>query len=162
MKLLELIVEISSKMVEIISVVLLLLMIVITCLQVFLRYVLNNPTSWSGEVAIILLIWLGYLGIALGIKDKEHISIDYLYAKLNEKYRKALDCFFYVAVILFSILMIVNGRLLVGVTTMQKLPATGLSKAILYSALIVSGVLMILYSFRNICTIYLSKQKSSK
>ena len=146
--------EISSRIIEVISVVLLVLMIVITCYQVFLRYVFNSPTSWSGELAIIFLIWFGYLGIALGVKEKGHISIDFIYNKLNLTYRKCLDLFFYVCMIIFSIMMIVNGKLLFSVTTMQKLPATGLSKALLYLTLIVTGILMILYSVQNILEIF--------
>ena len=154
--------EISSRIIEIVSVILLVLMIVTTCYQVVLRYVFNNPTSWSGEIAIIFLIWFGYLGIALGVKERGHISIDIIYSKLNSTYKKCLDLFFYVCMIIFSIMMITNGKLLFSVTTMQKLPATGLSKALLYLTLIVTGILIILYSVQNILEIFYPPQIADK
>ena len=162
MKLLTKTSELSSRVIEIISVILLVLMIVTTCYQVFLRYVFNSPTSWSGEIAIIFLIWFGYLGIALGIKEKGHISIDFIYDKLNPTYKKCLDLFFYICMIIFSVMMITNGKLLFSVTTMQKLPATGLSKALLYLTLIVTGILMILYSVQNILEIFNPPQVTEK
>ena len=146
--------DISAKIAEYVSVILLLLMITITCSQVFLRYVLNSPTSWSEEVSLIFLIWFGYLGIALGIKERKHLSIDFLYDKFSQKFKNVVDAFFYICIILFSLMMIVHGKLLVSVTIPQKLPATGMSKALLYSTLIVAGILMIIYSIRNIIEIY--------
>jgi TRAP-type transport system small permease protein len=146
--------ELSARIIEVISVVLLVLMIATTCYQVFLRYLFNSPTSWSAEVAVIFLIWFGYLGIALGIKEKGHISIDFIYNKLSPVHKKCLDLFFYICMIIFSVMMIGNGKLLFSVTTMQKMPATGLSKALLYLTLIVTGVLMILYSVQNILEVF--------
>ena len=32
-------------------------MVGVVLLQVFLRYVLNNPTSWSEEVATLAFVW---------------------------------------------------------------------------------------------------------
>ena len=162
MKLLTKTSEISSKIIEIVSVILLVLMIVTTCYQVFLRYLFNSPTSWSGEIAIIFLIWFGYLGMAIGVKEKGHISIDFLYDKLNPTYRKCLDLFYYVCMIIFSVMMIVNGKLLFSVTTMQKLPATGFSKALLYLTLIVTGILIILYSLQNMLEIFFPPPKAEK
>ena len=162
MKFLFKISEATAKIIEIISVVLLILMVITTCYQVVLRYVFNNPTSWSGELAIIFLIWFGYLGIALAVKEREHISIDLLYDKLNPVYRKSLDTVFYICLVIFSVLMIYNGKLLCGVTITQKLPATGLSKAILYFTLVVAGILIILYSVQNILKIFLKVETNSR
>ncbi len=154
--------NITAKVIEVISIVLLVLMVITTCYQVILRYLFNNPTSWSGELAIIFLIWFGYLGIALAVKERGHISIDLLYDKLKPIYRNILDIFFYICLIIFSVLMIYNGKLLCSVTITQKLPATGLSKAILYFTLIIAGILIILYSIQNILRIFQSTETNSK
>ena len=158
-KLLHKISDISSKASEVISVILLLLMIIITCYQVFLRYALNSPTSWSAELSLIFLAWFGYLGIALGIKDRSHLSIDFLYNKMNQKYKNILDTFFYICIVIFSCMMIINGHLLATVTIPQKLPATGISKALVYLTLVVAGILMIIYSIQNIINIFTESNK---
>ena len=58
-------------------------MVVMTCViffittyTVFTRYLLNIVPSSSEEIPRYLLVWITYLGAALAIKFKEHISLD--------------------------------------------------------------------------------------
>ena len=57
-------------------------MVGVVLLQVFLRYVLNNPTSWSEEVATLAFVWCVMLVIPLGIRHQEHISMEFLVNRL--------------------------------------------------------------------------------
>lgn len=47
-------------------------------LQVFLRYALNSPTSWSEEFATLCFVWCVMLVIPLGIRHQEHIAMEFL------------------------------------------------------------------------------------
>ena len=47
-------------------------------LQVFLRYVVNSPTSWSEEFATLCFVWCVMLVIPLGVRHQEHISMEFL------------------------------------------------------------------------------------
>lgn len=47
-------------------------------LQVFLRYVVNSPTSWSEEFATLCFVWCVMLVVPLGIRHQEHISMEFL------------------------------------------------------------------------------------
>lgn len=47
-------------------------------LQVFLRYVVNSPTSWSEEFATLCFVWCVMLVIPLGLRHQEHISMEFL------------------------------------------------------------------------------------
>ena len=40
-------------------------MVVLTCWQVFTRYVLQNPSSWSEELVSYLFAWASLLGASL-------------------------------------------------------------------------------------------------
>lgn len=57
-------------------------MVGVILLQVFLRYVLNNPTSWSEEVATLGFVWCVMLAIPLGVRHQEHISMEFLVQRL--------------------------------------------------------------------------------
>lgn len=138
-----------ALLVECLIGVLLVLMILIISYQVFLRFVLNNPTSWSEELSIILLIWFGNLGISLGIRERKHISIDYLYNKFNPGTQKFLDVSYYVLLIIFSILMISEGLTILKVAQFQRMPATGITRSVFYMSLVVCGFLNIIYSIEN-------------
>jgi TRAP-type C4-dicarboxylate transport system permease small subunit len=53
-------------------------MTAVILLQVFLRYVVNSPTSWSEEFATLCFVWCVMLVIPLGIRHQEHISMEFL------------------------------------------------------------------------------------
>lgn len=42
--------------------------------QVFFRYVLNSSLSWTEEVGTFLLIWVGVLGVASGLRSEDFIA----------------------------------------------------------------------------------------
>jgi TRAP-type C4-dicarboxylate transport system permease small subunit len=46
-------------------------------LQVFTRYVLNDPLSWTEEVARYLYVYIVFLGASAAISDRTHVGIDY-------------------------------------------------------------------------------------
>ena len=50
-------------------------------LQVFTRYVLNDPLSWTEEVARYLYVYIVFLGASAAISDRTHVGIDY-FAKM--------------------------------------------------------------------------------
>lgn len=70
---------------EIILVVMFLFMTVVTFLQVFMRYVMNESLPWPDEMARFIFVWLTWLGISIGQKKGEHIKITMLTDKLPFK-----------------------------------------------------------------------------
>lgn len=52
--------------------------------QVFTRFVLHHPASYTEELARYLLIWIGLLGAAYAAGNKLHLAIDLFSAKLKK------------------------------------------------------------------------------
>ena len=50
-------------------------MTILVFIQVIFRHILQNALSWSEEVARYMFIWISWLGVSTGIKDKEHIQV---------------------------------------------------------------------------------------
>jgi TRAP-type C4-dicarboxylate transport system permease small subunit len=70
---------------------LLLVAIVLVILaQVVFRYVLSQPLSWSIEVATGLLVYLAFLGFAIGVRDNAHVALNLFERKLSGRARRAL------------------------------------------------------------------------
>ena len=136
----------SIKFLEGFSIILLIAMIVLTFTQVVLRYIFNAPLSWAAEVSIIFLIWFGYLGIAIAKQEDTHIAISFLYDKFSKKIQIILNVIRELFSMVFAVLMIKHGIILYLATLAQRLPATGISKSIMYAALIVAGLLILFYS----------------
>lgn len=53
--------------------------------QVIMRFVFNNSSSWSEELGKFLFVWISWLGISIGHRKREHITITMVLDKLPVK-----------------------------------------------------------------------------
>ncbi len=53
--------------------------------QVLFRYVLKIPVPWTEELARILFILSMFLGIAIAIREREHIVVNFLFKKMSTR-----------------------------------------------------------------------------
>jgi C4-dicarboxylate transporter DctM subunit len=51
-------------------------MLVVVTLQVWYRFVLNDPLAWSEELARYLFVWISFIGSAVGVRMNVHLGID--------------------------------------------------------------------------------------
>lgn len=139
--------------------VMLTLMLILTFIQVVLRYVFNSPLMWSEEVTLVMLVWYGYLIIAILVKEDNHISINFFYLKFNKNIRKILDVVKYVFMLAFSVLMLYFGFEMMVNASGKYLPASQLSRAMLYIPLVISGILIVLYIFSHVFKLFCTSEE---
>jgi TRAP-type C4-dicarboxylate transport system permease small subunit len=78
------------RTVENVLIGLLLVATVLTILaQVFFRYVLAQPLSWSTEVATGLLLYIAFVGFAIGVRDNAHVALNLFERRLGDRGRRA-------------------------------------------------------------------------
>jgi TRAP-type C4-dicarboxylate transport system permease small subunit len=63
---------------EIVLVVMFAFMVLVTFLQVFMRYVVNHSLVWTEEMGRYLFVWISWIGISIGERKGEHIKITML------------------------------------------------------------------------------------
>lgn len=124
---------------------------VVTVLQVFLRFALNSPTSWSEEIALLGLIWFGFFAIAIGIRRHQHVAVTFLRDLLPPAGAAALDYAAQIAIAVFMFTVAWFGRNLTDLVGAQLLPASQISKMWLYLPAIIGGGLGCLNAIANIC-----------
>ena len=73
----------SSKLLHACCAVIMAFLLLAVVVQVFARYVLENPTSWSEPMSQITFIWLTVFGCAVVIRDREALSVDLLQGHLK-------------------------------------------------------------------------------
>jgi TRAP-type C4-dicarboxylate transport system permease small subunit len=56
-------------------------------IQIFMRYVLNQPLVWSEELARYIFVWVTFIGASYGIRKKIHISMEIFYNHLPQRIR---------------------------------------------------------------------------
>jgi len=121
--------------------------------QVFSRYLLKSPSSFTDELARYLLIWVGILGASYAAGKKLHLAIDIIPSKLKPDKRAILDKLIYFLVSLFAIfVMVIGGLRLVYITLHleQTSPALKLPIGYVYLVIPVSGLLIVYYCFYDI------------
>jgi TRAP-type C4-dicarboxylate transport system permease small subunit len=59
--------------------------------QVFFRYVLSQPLSWSTEVATGLLLYIAFIGFAIGVRDNAHVALNLFERRLGDRGRRAVQ-----------------------------------------------------------------------
>jgi len=69
-------------------------LIVSIFLEVFFRYVLNNPSPELFELSIYCFVWVIYLGGALATRYNQHVRFDLIYRALPEKARRVMEIAF--------------------------------------------------------------------
>lgn len=128
----------------------LVLMTIIISYQVFTRYFLNSTPYWSEEIALLLMVWFSFIGIALGVKRETHLSIEFLVNKLSQKPKKILYIVSHCLECLFGIIVFIYGAKLVSLTKTSTLPATQLKTSFLYLMVPVAGVMITIYAVMKI------------
>lgn len=68
-------------------------------LQVFSRYVLLTPFGWTLELCLILWVWIVFLGNALIVRERDHVTFDIVYLAAPRRIRRVLALISAVAII---------------------------------------------------------------
>jgi len=121
--------------------------------QVFTRFVIGTPSSFTDELARYLMIWVGVLGAAYISGRKMHVAIDLLPTKLNKEGQIKLKIFVNILIILFCIgALIIGGLRLVYITYIleQYSPALQIPLALVYLVIPISGILIVFYKISDI------------
>ncbi|WP_227937409.1 TRAP transporter small permease [Alkalihalobacillus deserti] len=97
------------KMVEYLVMLSVGLMSIIVIINVFFRYVLQMPIVGTEELALILLVWVTFLGASLGVRKREMVAVTFLIDKFPPFFYKVTQIFIQVSILLFSLLLLYFG-----------------------------------------------------
>lgn len=151
-----------DKIIEVISTVILGIMSVLVVYQVVTRYVFNAPSAISEILSQYLFVWMIMFGSAYVYGSREHLTIDILKDKFNPKTNMIVEIAANVTLFVFIVLVCVWGGYIYTVKSAPQVDAQlGVSKAILYSALPITGVVTLFYSVYN-CILAVFNYKNDK
>lgn len=116
--------------------------------QVFSRYVLNNPSTFTEEVSRFAVIWLSMLGTAYACGKLEHMAYNMLESRLagnslllHMRAVAAITLAFSAAVFLYG-----GGRLVLRALQVEQLSSTlEVPMAYVYACIPIAGVFMVFY-----------------
>ena len=129
-------------------------MVVLTCWQVFTRYVLQNPSSWSEELVSYMFAWASLLGASLITGERGHMNIPVLVERFSPAVQKALAIFGELIAFAFSGIILVFGGLQITQLAMGQMTSSlGVAVGVFYIVIPICGVLNMIYTILNIADI---------
>jgi len=137
------------------STVLLVVMMMLTVSDVFLRYLFDMPIKGSMELTEYLMVCVGTLGLAWCALQGAHIKVDLIVSKLPQRTQKYIDSFNYV--LLMGVSGLIAWQTFVRAGTVHRL---GVSSAMLeipqypfvlvvtisYSLLFLTSIVLLIYA----------------
>lgn len=154
--------KIITRILSIVLIILMAVMVLDVSWQVFTRFILQDPSSYTEELAGFLLIWIGLLGSSYALYTKSHLGIDIITSKLTGFRKQFAQIMIHIIVILFALfVLVIGGVRLVNITlTLDQIsPALGIPMGYVYIVLPLTGILMIYYSLIFIVQSYLNKHQ---
>ncbi|MEO1193808.1 MAG: TRAP transporter small permease [Pseudomonadota bacterium] len=111
------------------------IMIVAVFYEVVMRYVFNAPTFWSEPLARNAMIWMVLLGLAVGIRHKDNICVDFIDARLPERLKPVAAWLRFGFAFAFAAVLLIYGWKMASVNLRQTI--TGLGLPVFYIQMVV-------------------------
>lgn len=115
-------------------------------LGVFFRYVVGQALSWSEEIGTLSLVWLTFIGGAIGVRRGSHFAIHLLLDHLRPAGQRLARALVAVLILLLGALLVPTGVRLVETNATSETPALGLNLGVVYASAVVGGLLTICYA----------------
>lgn len=146
--------NILNKILNVLAGVSLLAMVALTCWQVFTRYILQNPSSWSEELVSYLFAWASLLGASLITGERGHMNIPVIVDRMSEKLQKFFGIVGELIAFAFSAIILVYGGIAITNLAMGQMTSSlGVAVGVFYIVLPLCGVLNMIYTVLNIIDI---------
>ena len=129
------------------------IMVINVLWQVFTRFVVGTPSSFTDELARYLMIWIGILGAAYVAGKNQHVSINTLPSKLSHRAQRKLFYIVSTLVMLFAFFaFVIGGSRLVYISYLlgQHSPALQIPLALVYIIIPISGILILYYKISDL------------
>jgi len=138
-------VRLLSWLVKTALVIAMLMVLVFTVGQVFDRHLLKSTFAAHDQFARIGLVWLTFLGIAVGIRDRTNVRIELLNHLAPQHIRRFMAIAIDLVILATSILLVIVGVPLLEVGAFQAIMGTTLYYDTMYASLLCGLCLLIIF-----------------
>lgn len=119
-------------------------MAIVTFLQFFSRYVLNDSYAWTEEIDRYLLMWLTFIGASVVFRRRSNIAVDILPYMLPEKAGRVLRALSDTITLAFVALLVVFSWTVMEKMKIQRMTVFDISMQVVYAGIAI-GCLMMLW-----------------
>jgi TRAP-type C4-dicarboxylate transport system permease small subunit len=113
---------------------------------VFMRYVVNSPSSWPEPAGVLMMVVFSFVGGSAAYRARSHIAVATLLNALGDTNRKRTEFVAEIGMAIIGLFMVKWGVLLVQATWYNSIAEfPGLSAGVTYIPIPVSGVILLLF-----------------
>ncbi len=123
-------------------------MVVIVSAQVWYRFILNDPLSWSEEAGRYLFVWISFMGAAAGVRYQVHLGIDLMDKMLPPRAYRWIVILVNLIIQIFLLMIIYWGFKILGIIKFQESASMHISMRYPYMAVPVGAIFMFINSVR--------------
>ena len=109
------------------------------------RYVMNDTPTWVEQVSLLLVVWITFLGAAVGVRRNTHLAVDFIREAMPGRVRALMALLADLVVLAFGAAMAWQGYALVRAGMGRAVPMLGVSEAWRVSALPLAGVMIAVF-----------------
>lgn len=124
--------------------------VVVTIAQVFTRFVLRSPLTWTEEIARFLEAWVVFLGSFFALKKGLHVSVDYFVKLMPERLQRIVAVITHVLILIFLLVVLRATVTLIQEIWSTKSTAAGYPAPLLPAALFLGGLGMVVETVRQL------------
>ncbi|SDB79761.1 TRAP-type C4-dicarboxylate transport system, small permease component [Raineyella antarctica] len=118
--------------------------------QVFSREVLQNPSTWTEELAKYTFVWTSLIAAALVFGERGHIAVSFVVELLPRTARKIVAVFIQLVVLAFAVIVFILGGIFAAQNSwMQNLTALPLNIGEAYVVMPIAGVFIAFYAIHH-------------
>lgn len=151
MKAVQLTRTVLNRILSVICAALMGMMTLLVTYQVVMRYVLNNPSTWSEDTLTYSFVWMSLLGAALVFGERDHMNLSLLTDKLKGKPKYVLEIATELVIAgICYVILLKGGMTFMNIGKLQVSPTLHINLHYIYCIMPVTGVLVILYNLINI------------
>ncbi|GGE45801.1 ABC transporter permease [Primorskyibacter flagellatus] len=120
---------------------------------VFGRYVLNDTPTWVEQAALVLVVWITFLGGAAGVWNKAHLSIDFVREMMPPRVRIPLRWIAVIGVLIFGAYLAWYGWDLAEKTWRRRIPMLAIAEGWRAVPMAICGALTVLFSLYHMAAL---------
>lgn len=113
---------------------------------VYGRYVLNATPTWVEQAALLLVVFIGFLGAAVGVHQKTHLSVTYFVDLFPPAIKRILLVITHLMMGAFGAVMMIYSYDLVVFKWGSQIPLIDLPEGLRAVPIMLSGALVLLFT----------------
>jgi len=135
--------KLLEKSLETIVATLVVAIVLIISMQVFYRYIIQEPIAWSEEFVTLCYQWLSLLGAALAVRHRAHFGVDIAIRFIGPNSKQRLLALNHIVIWILGFFMLFYGIKVVINSWSQMYPTLPWSYGVGYSVVPLAGFLFL-------------------